>query len=148
MREMNIVQPSVATNLRWSPIVFSLPVLCYKLSFVFRYVCNMLIYWFVVICFAVKMSALHCDSSCTRYVCMKISTSPTQFTVWYSSKHNKLQLPSRGAGTLEGSLGCFLFHLQKVYFIVYEQNDEKLKYMIIPLTFATFCENVHKMYVP
>ena len=43
---------------------------------------------------------------------------------------------------LFGSLGCFLFGLQKVYFIVYEQKDAKLKFRIIPLIFATFCKHV------
>ena len=92
------------------------------------------------------MSVLYCGSSCTLYVC--ISTSPTLFTGWYSSKHKRLQLRSCGSGTLGGgggSLGCFLFGIQKVYFIVYEQKDAELKLRIIPLIFATFCEDVHKL---
>ena len=44
------------------------------------------------------MSVLHCDSSCTRYICMKISTCPTQFTVWYSIKTQKVAIAFTGGG--------------------------------------------------
>ena len=74
---------------------------------------------------------------------MEISTSPTQFTDWYCSKHKKVTAGLMGGLELRGSLGYFLFGLQKVYFSVNDQKDVNLNLRIIPLIFAMVYEHVH-----
>ena len=73
---------------------------------------------------------------------MKISTSPTQFTDWYCSKHKTLWLLSWEGWHFRGSPGYFLFGLQNMCFSVNEQKDANLKFRIIPLIFATVYEHM------